>query len=99
MLESSSYDQENIAISSFGSDLNPAMGDAYIIADFKGPLQLTFDCFFDGGQNIKRFFDDQYGAVGNNEVYAVMPSGELHKFDHSDFAVWLDTMYQQAYDK
>lgn len=86
------YDDYYIAV--FGSQ-EPTMTPEYVRDTIKGQYGRALDCFFDDGQEYKKFFDELAGINGNNENFAITPDGILERFDHSaeTFEEWVERMY------
>ena len=97
MYESNDYDNEKFTHSLFG---DYTFRDNREFGEFKDTNGLPYDCFWDGAGVVKHFFEDQTGSDVFNDVFAIMPTGIMIKYDlleDGDFEEWIHEMYEQAY--
>jgi hypothetical protein len=90
------YDLSKFSHSLFGNNtFTEAEFKSFKIRDYK----LPFDCFWDGTDSYKTFFEGQLGRVIENEVFAVLPNGKIviYNYLEGSFEDWVLATYNTAY--
>jgi len=97
MYENTSYDTTKFSNSLFGDYTFAREKDFQTFVDTNG---LPYNCFYDDQGGVKHFFEDQTGSFVGNDIFAIMPSGIMKKYNlllEESFEEWIHNMYEEAY--